>query len=180
MPETAMSAAARAFAQSRRFSAATLDRWLRLSDGDQAALLRLGERLRLGENQFRDLLDWSEEIAVRDGCSVATVWAREPVAATLARDLGRNEMIAAVKSALRQLRFPQLAAAEARLAELVRRLKLPRGVRLQLPEHLEGDDVRIDMSGHSAAALRAHAAAVQRALSAPELDEIFRTLEQAP
>jgi hypothetical protein len=180
MPESSVSSIARAFAAARRFSAATLDRWLRLGDDDQAALLRLAERLRLGENHFRDFLDWSEEIAVRDRCAIASVWAREPVASTLARDLGRNEMIVAVKSALRQLRFPQLAAAEARLADLVRQLKLPRGVRVHPPEHLDSDEVRIELSGRSAHALREQAAAVLRALSAPELDEIFRTLEQAP
>jgi len=172
-----VASAARAFAASRRFSAATRDRWLRLRDDDRNTLLQLAERLRLGENQFRDLLDWSEEIAVRDRCSIAAVWARAPMATALARDLGRNEMIAAIKSALRRLRFPQLAAVETRLAELARRLKLPRGVRIRFPEHLEGDEVSVEMSARSAAGLRAQADALQRALSAPEFDEIFRALE---
>ncbi len=179
MPETPVSAV-REFAAARRFSALTLERWLRLPTADQATLLRLAERLRLGENQFRDLLDWSDEIALRDRCSVTDVWAREPLAAALMRDLGRNEMIAAVKAALRTLRFPQLTAAEARLAELVRQLKLPRGARVHLPEHLEGDEVRIELRARSAAAMRETTEAVQRALSGSELDEIFRTLQEAP
>jgi len=89
-------------------------------------------------------------------------------------------MIVAVKSALRVLRFPQLAAAEARLAELIRQLKLPRGIRVHLPEHLEGDEVRIELSARSAGALRNRVAALQQALSAPQMDEIFRALEEAP
>ncbi|HVN87180.1 MAG TPA: hypothetical protein VMW17_20300 [Candidatus Binatia bacterium] len=180
MPDHFVSDEVRVFAASRRFSATTRDRWLRSTPGDQRTLLAVAQRLRLGENQFRDLLDWSEEIAVRDGCAIAAVWAREPVASALARDLGRNELIAAVKSALRQLRFPLLAAAEARLAELTRQLKLPRGAHLHLPAHLEGDEIRIEIRGRNAAALREQVAAVQSALSRAELDEMFRTLEQAP
>lgn len=170
----------RAFAAARRFSATTVERWLRFAERDRVVLLRLAERLRLGENQFRDLLDWSEEIAVRERCSVADVWQREALTSVLARPLGRNEMIVAVKAALRLLRFPQLAAAEARLAELIRRLKLPRAIQVRLPEHLEGNEVRIELAGRSAAALRDHAAALQRALDAPLVEEIFRALEEAP
>jgi len=170
----------RALAAARRFSEATVERWLRLAETDRAVLLRLAERLRLGENQLRDLLDWSEEIAVRERCSIADVWRRESLASVLARPLGRNQMIAAVKLTLRALRFPQLAAAEARLAELIRQLKLPRAIQVHLPEHLEGNDVRIELTGRSAAALRDHAAALQRALCAPQVDEIFHALEEAP
>ncbi|MBI4516252.1 MAG: hypothetical protein HY699_10615 [Deltaproteobacteria bacterium] len=174
------SAAVLAYTAARRFSAPTCARWLRLEAGDQAALLQVAERLRLGENQFRDFFDWAEEIAVRDRCAIKDVWGRAPVAGALARKLGRNEMVAAVKAALRQLRFPQLAAAESRLAQLVRQLQLPHGVRVHLPEQLEGDEVRIELRGRSAEALRAGVAAVQQGLRRAELDEIFRLLEQAP
>ncbi|MBI1815494.1 MAG: hypothetical protein HYR72_10985 [Deltaproteobacteria bacterium] len=179
MPDHATTAAVHAYAAARRFSTATRERWLRLASSDQAALLRLAEQLRLGENQFRDFLDCSEDIAGRDGCTIGEVWAREPMVTTLARDLGRNQMIAALRAALRPLRFPQLAAADARLAELVRQLNLPAGVRLQFPLQLEGDEVRVELRANSAAALRECAAAVQRALDSPALDDVFRTLEHA-
>jgi hypothetical protein len=180
MPEHPTTTAVHAYATARHFSTATRERWLRLAPGDQAVLLRLAERLRLGENQFRDFLDCSEDIAGRDGCTIGEVWAREPIATTLARDLGRNQMIAALRAALRLLRFPQLAAANARLAELVSQLHLPAGVRLHFPLHLEGDEVRVELHSRSAAALRECTAAVQRALENPALDEVFRTLEHTP
>jgi hypothetical protein len=178
MSEVRPSSAILAFAESRKFSRLTLDRWCRLDAKDQATLLQLAERLRLGENQFRDFLDWSEEIALRDGCSVSEVWAREPVSTALARDLGRNELIGAVKTALRRLRFPQLVAAEDRLSELVKTLGLPRAVRLRLPEHLEGTEVRVEITAESPRVLRDNLAVLQRACNQPELDEIFRLLQE--
>jgi hypothetical protein len=180
MAEEPVTAAIAAYATFRRFSAATLQRWQRLADEDQRALLDLAQRLRLGENQFRDFLDWSEEIALRDRCSLAAVWRREVLATVLARDLGRNEMIHALKAALRALRFPQLAATEERIAELIKRLDLPRDSQLQVPLNLEGDAVRLELHSRSAAALRDQVAALQRALTQPELDEIFRLLTEAP
>jgi hypothetical protein len=179
MSETKL-AAIRSYAAERRFSAATLDRWLRLDVGDRAILLALVQRLRLGENQFRDFLDWSEEIAARDRCSIADLWRRPPLADALARDLGRNQTIAALKAALRRVRFPRLTAAEARLAALIRGLRLPRNVQLHLPENLEGEEVRVEMHARSAAALRECTAALQQATSSADLDEIFRLLQDAP
>jgi hypothetical protein len=170
----------RAFAKSRRFSRPTEDRWLRLASGDRETLLRLAERLRLGENQFRDVLDWCEEIAIRDHCSIGQVLDCGPVAQTLARGLGRNDMIAALKTTLRSLRFPQLVAAETRAAELVRSLRLPRNVKLHLPDNLEGDEVRVEMTASSTGAMRETAAALERALSSPALDQIFRVLQEVP
>ena len=175
-----LAASVAAFAAARRFSLLTLQRWQRLADDDQRALLDLGERLRLGENQFRDFLDWSEEIALRERCSIASVWQRDGIVEVLARDLGRNDMIAVLKNVLRTLRFPQLAAAEEQVALLVKQLGLPRDAQLQVPLNLEGDELRLELRGRSAAALRDGVAALQRILTQPQLDEIFRILEEAP
>jgi ribonuclease D len=170
----------RAYATNRAYGAATTERWLGLEARDGDALLQLATELRLGENQLRDLWEWAEEIALRDGLALHQVLTAEPLAAVRRRHLGRNETLKAIKAALRRRRFPQLAATEERLAGLVRALQLPRTVRISLPEHLEGDHVRIEIVVDSAAAWQAAAASLLAAADTPACAELFARLGEAP
>jgi hypothetical protein len=171
----------RAFAHERRYSAPTVKRWLALDPSDGLALLELAQELHLGENQLRDLWEWAEEIAQRDHMSLAQVLALEPVVTPRhSRSVGRNDKLRLIKTALRRLRFPQLAATEERLAALVRQLDLPRNIRMTFPEFLEGDAVRIEIVANSVASLEAAADRLRAAAGAPACTAIFQTLEEAP
>ncbi len=173
--------AIRAFAQERRYAPATLARWLALAPGDARALLALAQELRLGENQLRDLWDWAEEIGQRDGLSLEQVLLLDPVAMVRrTRNVGRNDKLKLIKAALRRVRFPQLAATEERLAELVRQLDLPRNIRVSLPDFLEGDEVRVEIVAESSATLRVAADRLRTVADTPTCQEIFRLLEEAP
>jgi len=169
--------AVRAYGRGRRFSDATMQRWLRHAAPDREAMLQLAERLRLGENQFRDLLDVLEDIASRQESAIATVIGTEPVAAVLARGLGRNETLRALRHALRRRRYPQLVQAETAMADLARRLRLPAWTRVEWPENLEGDELSVTIRAGSATELRARLGEVAAALARPEVDEMFRLLE---
>lgn len=166
--------AIRAYVAERGFHPTTLERWLELAPADAAALWELTRELRLGENQARDLWEWAEEIAARDQTSVAVVLA-DAIAAAGGKG-GRNERLKAIKSALRRLRFPALVAAEDRIATLVRALDLTRDVRLTVPEHLEGDEIRVEIVARDAAGLRAAADDLVRAASTSACEEIFDLL----
>jgi hypothetical protein len=166
----------RAYAAARRYSAATTERWLRIDPRDGEALLEVASELRLGENQLRGLWEWAEEIALRDGLAVAQVLRHEAILAARARPVSRNDRLRLVKAALRRLRFPQLVATEDRLAALIGALGLPRSVRMTLPDHLEGDEVRVEIVAQDPAALRAAALALQAAADRPGCAEIFRLL----
>ncbi len=180
MPEPASADAVRAFGAQRNYSTASIERWLRLTPGDGAALLELARELRLGENQLRDLWEWAEEIAARDGSALAEVFASETLAAARRRPVGRNDKLKLVKAALRRLRFPQLAAVEDRLSALVRELALPHNVRLALPEFLEGDALRVEIVADSPAALRAAAGRLHDAAQTHACALIFELLAEAP
>ena len=180
MIESDVETTIRAYAGTRMYSAATVERWLRLAARDAGALLQLATELRLGENQLRDLWDWAEEIGERDGLALSQVFAAPPIAAARGRALGRNDKLKAIKAALRCLRYPQLAAVEGRLAELVRTLQLPRSVRVTLPEHLEGDQLRVEIAADSVAAWRAAAAALLAAADTPACAALFALLDEAP
>ncbi len=170
----------RTYTAERTYSPATVDRWLRLAPPDAAALLALARELRLGENQLRDLWDWAEEIAARDGICVSQVLTAGPLADARTRGRGRNDTLKAIKGALRRLRFPQLAAVEDRLSALVRELGLPRNVRVTLPEFLEGDQLHIHIVAESTNTLRHAASALLQAADTVACQQIFTLLEEAP
>jgi hypothetical protein len=180
MNDRQLEASVRAFAAERRYGAAAVERWLRLTDADAAALLELARELRLGENQLRDLWNWAEEIAARDGLALAVVLADDAVRAARRRALGRNDRLKLVKAALRLRRFPQLAAHEERLATLLRALGVPRNVRVVLPEFLEGDTLRVEITADSQAALRHAAARLLEAAAAAACRELFALLGEVP
>jgi hypothetical protein len=167
----------RAYAAAKRFAAPAVDRWLALAPVDRDALLELAHRLRLGENQFRDVLDDLTAIAARRQCALADVAAVPEITALWERALGRNEALKALKIVLRRLRYPQLTAAEQRIAEVIRALRLPAGVRLEAPPNLEGDALTATVRGRSPDELRAQARALASALDGAPLDEIFALLE---
>lgn len=169
-------AAIRAYARAKHFSPATLERWLGCTPSDRQALLSIAEALRLGENQFRDVFDQAQQIAARRQSDVAEVLSMTPIHDVLARGLGRNEAIRALKQSLRRLRYPQLAATEARLASVTKSLGLPPGVEVRFPENLEGEEISLHLRAKSAAQLRERVASLTSAMERAEVDEIFRVL----
>jgi ParB family transcriptional regulator, chromosome partitioning protein len=169
----------RSFAADRKYSQATIERWSHLGSEDAAAVLRLIEELRPSENQLRDLWTWIEEIGARDRVTVAQVLVLETLTAARRRDVGRNDKLKLLKGALRRVRFPQLTAAEDRLAALIRELALPRQVRVVVPECLEGDTIRLEITADNAATLRAAVEALRTAVAAPACEQLFAVLGHA-
>lgn len=163
----------------RRYSPATLQRLSGMDDADGRVCLELIAELKLGENQYLDLWRWAADIAARDGVTLAQVLGHADLRRALARPIGRADRLKAYKEALRRLRYPQLVAQEARLEALVQQLDLPRGVRVVLPERLEGDTVKIEIEADSAAQLMRCGEAVARAAAAPECAAIFALLDEA-
>jgi hypothetical protein len=169
----------RTFAAARNYPAATVDRWLELLDTDAAALLELATEIRPTANQLRDLWDWAEEIAERDGLRLAQVLAADAIGAARRRNVSRNDTLKLVKAALRQLRFPRLTEIEGHLRSLVRELGLPRTVNVRLPEFLEGDQLRIEITADNPQALREAGAQLVTASTTATCQEIFRLLAEA-
>ncbi len=180
MTRSELEAAFRAVAAARKYSDVTVDRWLRLSPDDGAVVLALAQELRLGDNQLRDLWEWAEEIAARDGTSLVQVLAAEPIDAARRRTVGRNDKLKLIKGALRRVRFPQLAAVEDQLGRLIDELGLPPSVRVTLPDFLEGDELRVEITARSAAALRDAAARLLAASESPACSALFELLGEVP
>ena len=170
--------ALRAYGSAKGFHRQTLDRWLGLSEIDREALLGLAQGLKLGENHFRDFLDWLEEIALRDGLSFRDVLN----GAALARiwsdpRLSRNDKLKRMKEELRRLRFPRLAGLEEEIQRRVQELKLGPRIQISFPPGLEGGELTVQIKAASHETLQKLIEELAGALEKRAMKEIFALLK---
>ncbi|OGQ77664.1 MAG: hypothetical protein A3F90_16940 [Deltaproteobacteria bacterium RIFCSPLOWO2_12_FULL_60_19] len=165
------------YATSRGFHKRTLDRWLALKEADAAALLALVQELKVGENHLKDFLDWLEEIALRDGVSVAAILARDEMSRVVSDPrLGRNDKLKRLKDELRRLRFPRLAKIEEEIQRRVRAMKLDPGLSVNVPAGLEGGAVILKIQATSYDEARRLTARLGDVMERAEMKEIFSLL----
>ena len=171
----------RAYAQERGFHRQTLERWLGWEPKDRAALQDLAISLKASENHLRDMMDWLEEIALRDHVGIGDILGAEKIEA-LKTDprLGRADRLKQIKEQLRRLRYPRLAAAEEEIRKRVQSLKLHPQIRLTVPPGLEGGRLQVEFSATSATELRALAGKLCETVASPSVAEIFGLLSGRP
>ncbi len=166
-----------AYGSARGFHGKTLDRWLQLSDADQEPLLELAEALKLGENHFRDLLDWLEEIALRDSSSPSQILKEETLSRVLSDPrLGRSDKVKCLKEEVRRLRFPRLSRIEREIEKKIRDLKLKPQIQMSVPPGLEGGALTVQMRATSYDELKRLVGEVEQTLAGDEVKEIFALL----
>src|SRR5207237_8966032 len=124
----------RDYAKEKGFHPQTLARWLHWEPQDRDALCRLAVGLKIGENHLRELMDWLEEIALRDRCGIHQILAQQKIA-HIGSDprLGRADKLKRIKEQIRRLRFPPLRQIENTIRARLRELKLPPALRLAVP-----------------------------------------------
>ena len=167
----------RRYANVRGFHPQTLQRWMGWDQPAKDALLRLALGLKLGENHLRDLMDWLEEIALRDQTEIAKVLAQKSIA-DIESDprLGRADKLKRIKEEIRRLRFPRLAQVEDSIRVRIRELKLYPQIRISVPPGLEGGRLKVEFSALSADELQAVIAKLADAAGKDALREIFGLL----
>jgi hypothetical protein len=167
----------RDYSAAKGFHPQTLERWLSWQPDDAGALARLAIALKISENHLRDLMDWLEEIALRDRQSIQAILASKAVddSATDPR-LGRPDRLKRIKEQLRRLRFPRLAETEDRIHAKIHDLKLHPEIRLSVPPGLEGGQLRVEFTAASHDELRELAARLQEATEKAGMPEIFALL----
>jgi hypothetical protein len=133
------------YAKEKAFHPQTVARWLAWEQPDRDALYRLALALKIGENHLRDLMDWLEEISLRDGLQVRQILGNGAVS-DLESDprLGRADKLKRIKEHVRRRRFPRLAQTEDSIRARIQELKLQPEIRLTVPAGLEGGRLRIE------------------------------------
>ncbi|MGH7832309.1 MAG: hypothetical protein ACREQK_01575 [Candidatus Binatia bacterium] len=165
------------YSAEKGFRKQTTESWLELPEADGEALLGLAEALRIGENHFRDVLDWLEEIALRDGIDVRTVLGGDVVAKVLDDPrLGRNDKLKRVKEELWRLRYPRLAEAEEEIRRRIRELKLSPRIQMSAPLNLEGGALTVQLRATTQEELRRLMREVSEATEKKAVGEIFDLL----
>lgn len=165
-----------AYCERRRLRASTVQRLRAMDAASRAAVLSWAIPFGMNDNQLCDVLDTLDDIAARRGVGVDAVCADPMLDRIRVRRLGRSDTIREFRSALRQLRYPQLSAALARIEDLCAAMKLPRGTSLEVPPDLEGDEVGLTIRARSAKELRARVAATANALEGSSIESIFAIL----
>src|SRR5258705_6589000 len=121
----------RAYAQERGFHRQTLERWLGWEPKDRAALQDLAISLKASENHLRDMMDWLEEIAMRDHFGIGDILAAQKIEELKTHPRpGRADRLKQLKKQLRRLRDPRLASTEVEIRQREQALQLPPQVRL--------------------------------------------------
>jgi hypothetical protein len=167
----------REYGRSKGFHPHTMERWLGWDEADRNALFRIVSSLKVGENHLRDLLDWLEEIAVRDGSAVRDVLASRFITeAETDPRLGRADKLKRVKEQIRRLRFPRLARTEDAIRECIHRLKLHPEIRLSVAPGLEGGALQVAFKASDAVDLNRLAGKLLEAAQQDALADIFRLL----
>ena len=152
-------------------------RWLAWEQPDRDALYRLAFALKIGENHLRDLVDWLEEISLRDGLQVRQILGNGSIAA-LESDprLGRADKLKRIKDQIRRWRFPRLAQTEDSIRARVQELKLQPEIRLTVPPGLEGGRLRVEFDASSQDELRRLIAKLADVTGKEAVREIFGLL----
>ena len=177
MSETAM----RDYALARGFHRQTLERWLNWAAADRDALAELALDLKIGENHLREIMDWLEEISLRDRSTMHDLLARREIFSIQTHPrLGRADKLKRIKEQLRRWRFPRLAVIEDGIRHNIKALKLPPEIRLAVPPGLEGGRLQAEISAGSLAEFQRLANQLREAAATTLVAEIFQSLSGEP
>ena len=166
------------YAQEKRLSAQTLQRWRSWTEEDQAALLPVAKELQLNENQLRDFLDWLEEIITRDGTTVRDVLGHVDLQRSLEAKLSRNDKLKVVKETLRKIRYPRLSQLEDDLRAAIKALDLGNRVRISFPPALEGDETTLEIKARNVKEVGESLALLQQKLTDGSLQRVFALMDE--
>lgn len=166
------------YAQQKHLNPQTLGRWQAWTEPDHKALWEFVQELQLGENHLHDFLDWCEEIALRDGRTIADLLSKPELRHPLDAKLGRNDKLKAVKDALRKLRYPRLSRLEEDLRAAVKALDLGRQVQVSFPPSLEGDDITIEIKARNVKELSDNLARLGQRVDDGMMQRLFELLDR--
>lgn len=130
----------------------------------------LVEDLAPSANTMRQILECAAEIGQRDGSSISRVLENAM------KDIGgasRKEKQAELRRSLECLRYPIKTKVLEKAEELKRTLQGQYGVKVELPEDLEGDQVQVSLRIRSSEDLGNYLPRLARLAKDKNLDELF-------
>lgn len=144
----------RNWAWQHRLPQTHLSKWLALGESDRSAMLNLTETLRLRTGQFVSAFEMLQETAVREHQTIAEIVARPALQRTINGVGSAPGRASRFLDELRAIRFPRLTETTNRLKAEIAALGLPREIAVALPHDLGSDELKIEITAHSAAELK--------------------------
>jgi hypothetical protein len=173
-------AAIRNYAAEKDFRPQTLERWLSWAQADRDALAEVAVGLKISENHLRELMDWLEEIALRDGSAIhETLGDKAIVEIRTDARLGRADRVRKIKEELWRRRFPRLAETEKAIQKQIRELKLHPELLVSVPPGLEGGKLAVAFAAASQDEFRRAVKKLGEAAERESLAQIFAMLSGA-
>jgi hypothetical protein len=164
------------FAKKKGLHPHTVERWCNWAAEDGAALLSLSLAVTPGENHLRELMDWLEEIEIRDALSIRDVLQSQEHIVTDPR-LGRADRLKRIKEQIRRIRFPRLAQLEDSIRTRIKELRLPPGIKVSLPPGLEGGHLRFEFTVTNPDGLKTIVGKLSEVSESPSVAKIFSLLK---
>ncbi len=141
----------------------------------RSAAEHLLDTLRPGVNKCRELLEWIDETATKDGEPPQALLNREAIQKPLNdAELSTPNKFEAIHKQLRLWRFPVLTDLQKQVYRAIDQLKLDGKIKLRIPENFEGDQFKIELNFSSREELVAQVEQLFRASDSDALDELIR------
>lgn len=150
---------------------------LALSDfsrDDVLSLARLFERLPMGLNKQREILQNAREIAIREDVTVRCVLEDDALRAILLDgELDGNQKARQIRMHLKRRRFPRIVKAEEAFSEGVRKLGLGGEVQVAPPPGFEGSTITMTIRVNDLKSLKRAHHKLTRAIENPLVAQLF-------
>lgn len=118
-------------------------------------------------NTLQEILRIAAELAVRDSQALASVLSSASAPVISREGVGRKQKQKLIREALQDLRYPELKRLKENLELHQQKIRKDCGLKLQLPDDLEGDSLSVEVSARSSEELL-------------KLSERFRELAEHP
>lgn len=152
---------------------------LELEAFDKAAGLVLAElfvELKISLNKQKEIINLTREIACLSDSTILEVLQESGLDKIINnKDLDRNKRAAAIRSYLKQKRFPVITAYEKNFKKHVKGLELGNGIKLIPPKNFEGNVYTISLSFKNHAELKQRQAVVNRIIKEKGIESMFES-----
>ena len=153
-----------------------LFRW---NEASRAAAETLLGTLLPGVNKCRELLELTDETAVKENTSPYEILNRKEIQIPLNNtDLPVNKKYEAVHQQLRLWRYPVLTDLQKQVYRAIDQMKLDSRIKLRTPENFESDQFKIELNFSSRDELLKQVEQLFRVTDAEALDELIRIFKE--
>jgi ParB/RepB/Spo0J family partition protein len=153
-----------------------LFRW---DEASRDAAETLLDTLRPGVNKCRELLELTDETAVKENTSPHEILNRKEIQTPLNNaDLPINQKYEAVHKALRLWRYPVLTDLQKQVYRAIDQLKLDGKIKLRTPENFESDQFKIELQFKTRQELITQVEKLFRVTDSEALDELIRIFKE--